>query len=78
MREAWTVVEVMAELVKHLNDMADQKELSIETLLGAVSCIHELEKARFVSETMQAAGRLTEQADTMAILEKLLGKREPD
>ena len=73
MNEAWTVVEVMVELVRHLNDMADQKELGIETLIGALSCIHELEKERFVKETMQAAASLEEQDNITATLERLLG-----
>ncbi len=72
MKETWAVYEVMTEMVKRFNEMADEKELSIETLLGAVGCLYELEKARFVTETMQAAS-LEEQDKITATLERLLG-----
>ena len=73
MKETWAVYEVMGEMVKRFNEMAEEKELSIETLLGAVGCLYELEKARFVSETMKAALQISEVDDTMSILERMLG-----
>ena len=73
MKEIWSILEVMKEIVQRVNDMAEEKELSIETLIGALGCIYELEKARFVTETMQAAASLEEQDKITATLERLLG-----
>ena len=73
MKETWSVLEVMKEIVQRVNEMADEKELSIETLVGALGCIYELEKARFVTETMRAAASLEEQDNITATLERLLG-----
>ena len=73
MKETWSVLEVMKEIVQRVNEMADEKELSIETLVGALGCIYELEKARFVTETMRAAVSLGEQDKIAEALEKILG-----
>ena len=78
MKETWSTLEVMNEIVQRINDMTEEKKLSIEVLVGALGCIYELEKARFVTETMQAAASLGRQDEITATLEKLLGEHKPD
>lgn len=76
MKEAWAVYEVMAEMVKRFNEMADEKELSIETLLGAVGAVYELEKHRFVTEATKAAESLMQRESAESIMERLLRKKD--
>ena len=78
MKEAWSVVEVMTEMVKRFDEMFDEKELTIETVLGALTCTYELEKARYVAYTLRAAQEVSQLDYGMDALEKMMLKGKHD